>query len=89
MTTIPGWESTTLPPNVSSTSHAIKTTSLEPIYPTKRYTGTVEKLFYKSDGSTTTHGEIGKGWASASVWNNSVISWMKEQAIAKGAPVKP
>ncbi|MDR2169616.1 MAG: hypothetical protein LBP59_05695, partial [Planctomycetaceae bacterium] len=90
MTTIPGWESTTLPPNVRSASHAIKTSSLEIIYPTKRYKGVTEKLFYKSDGSVTTHGEIGQGWAlPTSVWDNSVINWMKEQAIAKKVPVKP
>jgi hypothetical protein len=89
MTGFPAWESTTIPPNVSSASHAIKTTLLEPYYPTKRYTGVTEKLFYKSDGSVTTHGEIGKGWSSSSVWDNSVINWMKEQAIAKSVPVKP
>jgi hypothetical protein len=36
-----------------------------------------------ADGSTTTHGEIGKGWASASVWNNSVISWDERTSNSK------
>jgi hypothetical protein len=50
------------------------------------YTGSVFNMsFYKDDGSTTDHGEIGNGWyIRQGVRSKVVLNWMMNQAEVYG-----
>ena len=73
----------TVPGNVKSFAHAIKTKKqfIEDrlIFPTTRF-GRNERAFYQKDGITpTTHGDIG-----TSRTNNDAYDWIKSEAIKAG-----
>ena len=84
------WSDTTLPANVQVASHAKKSgqqSYVNPygyVFPTLNYVGAAMKynrIFYKEDSSTTTHNEMGVGWALAGGGlSNKVLDWLKNQA---------
>ena len=69
----------TVPTNVKSFAHAIKTDK-QLIFPTTRY-GRNEKEFRKADGGLTNHSDIGE---SKKRGNNEAYEWIKNHAISSG-----
>ena len=83
------WDNTVLPYNITSSSMAVKsnTTIYESlaIFPTITYGTSDFATFYKEDGSSTTHGDIGIGWNLPSgIASTVVLDWMKQKAVAHG-----
>ncbi|MBK9121395.1 MAG: hypothetical protein IPM18_17590 [Phycisphaerales bacterium] len=80
---IPNWAMSN-PPNALVISHAVKTSTstwewtkfpTAPVFP--------QTLFWRKDGSGTTHGDIG-----ANKFNNNAFFWMRSQAKAAGVKIK-
>jgi hypothetical protein len=78
MMPLDGWPHS-VPDNVLSFSHAVKTRSWQFWFPTRHYDTPKERSFNKYNGGTTSHSDIGN---SKKFNNNGAYDWIKSEAIA-------